>query len=386
MKIQLTAALIVCTLASPGYAQSGRDQWLVLEKPGDNVPSRVLSSVHEAIIGAFSTAELTPVMAAQLLEKVPDIGEREVAPKDMAELAGVAEASRALLVKAERKGGQLIVGLHIFDVSDELLVSVEEKVKPRTAGKSIREILDGLLGNTPVGEGETAAPVALSPSEIDERKVAFGAHIAPLDGKMARSIKEIKNVGVYVQNVSDSGTASEAGLAANDIIVSVDGKLVNSPLDVRAAIAASTRTEPMTFVVWRDNALPSLVVTWGNGTATHKRRKRPKISLGVRVRIVDDAIAEKAGLPFATGAAVVSVKKGSLGEKIGLRADDVIVSVSGTGVDHARNLSKATIRLKKASDARVKVWREGKEVILPQAPDGATPAPEAPSNGGEAKP
>ena len=68
------------------------------------------------------------------------------------------------------------------------------------------------------------------------------------------------NVEVGVASVGAGSPAEQGGLAAGDIIVSANGKLIKSPADVQLEVMLNPNT-PVTFVVRRDDEQAQLVVT-----------------------------------------------------------------------------------------------------------------------------
>jgi serine protease Do len=65
----------------------------------------------------------------------------------------------------------------------------------------------------------------------------FGLTLAP-----ATSIKGAGAAGVAIVEVAPNGPAAQKGLAAGDVIVGVSNQPVNSPADVRNAIAQAEKT------------------------------------------------------------------------------------------------------------------------------------------------
>ncbi len=80
-------------------------------------------------------------------------------------------------------------------------------------------------------------------------------------------------------------------------------------------------------------------------------------SLGAAVR--DAAgVAGTAGAP-SSGAYVGSIKTGSLAQRIGLGAGDVITEVNGQPVDSVIDLERAILSSRKGSQVSISFWRGG---------------------------
>jgi serine protease Do len=95
--------------------------------------------------------------------------------------------------------------------------------------------------------------------------------------------------------------------------------------------------------------------------------------LGVQIQPVTDDIAESIGLKDGHGALVVEPQPGSPGTKAGIKAGDVVLSVNGTKIEDARELSRLVAGLKPGSKADLKLWSNGAEknvsVVLGTLPD-----------------
>ena len=86
--------------------------------------------------------------------------------------------------------------------------------------------------------------------------------------------------------------------------------------------------------------------------------------MGVGIQDVNQALAESFGLDSARGALVTQVEKDSPAERAGLRSGDVILELDGTAVARSAELPPRVAAMTPGSEARLKVWRDGKTVDL----------------------
>jgi serine protease Do len=86
--------------------------------------------------------------------------------------------------------------------------------------------------------------------------------------------------------------------------------------------------------------------------------------IGVTIQDVNAQFAESFGLDRPRGALVSSVENGGPGEKAGIKPGDVILGVNGTDIQRYGEVSGRIAAMKPGSDAKVTVWREGKESTL----------------------
>jgi len=86
--------------------------------------------------------------------------------------------------------------------------------------------------------------------------------------------------------------------------------------------------------------------------------------LGVGVQEVTASLAKSFGLDRPRGALVAQVEPGSPAEKAGLKAGDVIVGFDGKPIDQSNQLPPLVAQVKPGNQAKIDVWRAGKQVSL----------------------
>lgn len=86
--------------------------------------------------------------------------------------------------------------------------------------------------------------------------------------------------------------------------------------------------------------------------------------IGVMIQDVDAKLADSFGLDRPRGALVSSVEDGSPGDKGGVKSGDVVLEVNGAEIKRFGELSNRIANMKPGSEAKLTVWREGKEVPL----------------------
>ncbi len=83
--------------------------------------------------------------------------------------------------------------------------------------------------------------------------------------------------------------------------------------------------------------------------------------LGVMVQAMSEELAASFGLKEARGALVTEVTAGSPADQAGIQRGDVILSVNGRPVDEMNDLPKQVAALPVGEQARVTIYRDGKE-------------------------
>lgn len=102
--------------------------------------------------------------------------------------------------------------------------------------------------------------------------------------------------------------------------------------------------------------------------------------MGVTIQPVTEELARSFGLKRATGALVNGVLKGGPAEKAGVRQGDVIVAFNGSEVKDPSHLQRLVADAGIGKSARVKVFRDGKELELSMNLSSAEAAPKQQRN------
>lgn len=116
--------------------------------------------------------------------------------------------------------------------------------------------------------------------EFGEVQRAFiGVSIRDLDAKLAqeKSINEIK--GVYVNGLTDGGSAQEAGIKEGDVITKVDETSVNNVPELQEQISRYRPGDKVDITLKRNNMEKVIHVTLKNINGTTDVVERPKIEV-----------------------------------------------------------------------------------------------------------
>jgi len=142
--------------------------------------------------------------------------------------------------------------------------------------------------------------------------------------------------GVLVKEVRPDSPGGKGGLQLNDVITDVNGKKIESMMELRTAIARTKPGEKIALVVFRGGKNVSLDFAVGEqpDTAVAAADKAPSGAFDIK----DLGIAVSEG---ADGLKVASVEPGSLAASTGISAGDVIYQVQGKPVTNVAELRAA---------------------------------------------
>jgi Do/DeqQ family serine protease len=173
----------------------------------------------------------------------------------------------------------------------------------------------------------------------------LGAKLQDVTVEIAESLGLKRPGGALVANVSPASPAARAGLKTGDLIVAIDGQVVEDPnaFDYRFA------TKPL-----GGNAQIGLLRGGKEARVTVALEPAPDVPrdelvirarspfLGAKVANLSPALAEELRIDSkAEGVAVVDVPDGSVAARYGFRRGDVIVTVNEQPIAKTRDLEKA---------------------------------------------
>jgi S1-C subfamily serine protease len=232
-----------------------------------------------------------------------------------------------------------------------------------------------------------AAAVAGASPQKEAASPAGSATASPAAGLVAAN-------GVLIAGVEAGSPADRAGIVRGDIILQADGKAVNNPRALQAAINAKKAGDTLALKVKHGDAEKSVTATLANeagrawlgivaagpGGYGVGRGFGGMMGNGRGYGFRDGAGDGRFGMMQAgPGAFVASVVAGGPAEKAGLVQGDVILSVDGTAVDPGKPLGDIIASRKVGDTVTLSVRSAGQgqprdvKVTLDQAPGKDTP-------------
>jgi len=194
----------------------------------------------------------------------------------------------------------------------------------------------------------------------------LGVVLQPLTPDLAASFGAEGKKGVLISEVTPDSPAARAGLKSGDIVVQVDGRMVDSPGDVARAVglAAPGRTAKLT--VWRDKTQKTVDVVLGEAPGEHQASR-----LGFEVRPITPDVAQQLERRSTEGVVVSSVEDGSAADQAGIQRGDVIVELNRQPVKTLADFQRATRELKKGERLTVRLERGDVALYVAVVPDKA---------------
>ena len=190
----------------------------------------------------------------------------------------------------------------------------------------------------------------------------LGVGIQPLTTELAKKFGISDGEGVLVNEVFENDPAAVAGIRPGDVIVRIDGAIVDSPNKLSRLIGTLTPGAQAKIDVIRDLKHVTLTILLTERrdaaavpTAPHARAE---VKLGVEVQELTPSLAEKFKLRETKGVMIMRVESNSLAHAEGLRAGDLIKEVNRTETATLADYSAALSRSRRGDTILLRVLRE----------------------------
>lgn len=187
--------------------------------------------------------------------------------------------------------------------------------------------------------------------------------------------------GVLIVAVGDETPASEAGLLRGDILLAIDGDMVNTAAELSHVILMRDPGDTLELTVQRGDEELTLTVTLADNDGYPLLGVASNVASDVRMRSSRGRFSVRRGFgPFVgrggnqamkdfrfgsgDGAAVMEVQEGSPAAAAGLMADDVITAVHETEITGMKDLVETLAAYSPGDEVELTVDRAGESVKL----------------------
>jgi Do/DeqQ family serine protease len=186
------------------------------------------------------------------------------------------------------------------------------------------------------------------------RRPWLGAKLQALTPELSKEFDLKRPAGAVVTSVTAASPAARAGLKAGDVIVAVDGQVVDDPnaFDYRFTTRALGGKAQLDVVRrGRDIKLPVALETAPELPRDEILINSRSPFMGARVANLSPALADELQLESsAEGVVVVEAADGTLAGNVGLRRGDIVVAVNNQKIAKTGDLERV-------AQAGARVWR-----------------------------
>ena len=223
-------------------------------------------------------------------------------------------------------------------------IQTDASINPGNSGGPLINMKGEVIGiNTAIIAGGTgigfAIPINLAQGIVDQLKnngevtrAWLGVGIQDLTEELGDyyGIKDKK--GILVTEVFENSPADKGGIKAEDVIISVDGKDVDSGRALSGMIANLHVGKRIRITVLRNGEKKDISVEVAKRTddeVVAKKAMNESDNLGIRVSDITPEIADRLGFDQEMkGVVILEVKQGSKAEEVGVRQGDLILAVN----------------------------------------------------------
>jgi serine protease Do len=192
----------------------------------------------------------------------------------------------------------------------------------------------------------------------------LGVGIQPLTPELVKKFGATEGEGVLVNEVFEKDPAAEAGIKPGDIIVRIDGAVVDSPNKLSRLIGALPPGATAKIEVVRD--LKPLVIPVplserrDSTVVVSLPQAKTEIKLGLDVQDLTAGLADKFKLRESHGVLITKVDAGSLAQAEGLREGDLIKEVNRSDVGSMAEFTAALAKVRRGDTVLLRVLRENR--------------------------
>jgi Do/DeqQ family serine protease len=259
------------------------------------------------------------------------------------------------IVSAKGRNLNLLRGNSNYAI--ESFIQTDAAVNPGNSGGALVNLKGELIGiNTAIASNtgayagySFAVPVTLVKKVMDDllnygevQRALLGVMIQDVTAELAKE-KNIKNIkGVYINAVNDGSAAQEAGLKEGDVILSVDGVVVNSTSELQENIGQHRPGDKVKLTIMRGNDNKTIVVTLKNKRGNTKivKQAASQVLEELGVEFEEVSKAEKEKLRITSGVKISKVKDGKLKE-VGVKPGFILTIVDKIPVNSGSDVVKA---------------------------------------------
>src|SRR4051812_32829938 len=176
----------------------------------------------------------------------------------------------------------------------------------------------------------------------------LGAKLQAVTPEIAEGLNLKRPTGALISNVTPQGPAARAGLKPGDLIVSVDGQVVDDPgaFDYRFATKALGGGAKLAIV--RDGRERAVTIALETAPET----PRDELVLqgrspfqGAKVSNISPALAEELRIDTASdGVIILDIANGSAAQSLGFQPGDIVLAVNDRRINKTRELESATAK------------------------------------------
>jgi serine protease Do len=210
--------------------------------------------------------------------------------------------------------------------------------------------------------------------QLEKGKVTrgwLGVSIQEVTDDIAKSFKLKDAKGALVAEVMDDTPAKQGGMERGDIIISFDGKEVETPNELQRIVASTPPDKRVKAKVIRDGKIETLTVKVGTmPEEITETEKGVTTDLGLTVQTLTPDLAEQFNWSRdEKGVLITGVDPSGAGAEVGLRRGDLIKEIDRQNVESTEDYSRILGKAKKGESVLFLIKRGTRTFYITLTPE-----------------
>jgi serine protease Do len=198
--------------------------------------------------------------------------------------------------------------------------------------------------------------------QLEKGKVTrgwLGVSIQEVTDEIAKSFKLKDAKGALVAEVMEDTPAQKGGMERGDIIISFDGKEVETPNELQRIVASTPPNKKVKVKVIRNGKTETLTITLGTMPGeTTETEKAITTDLGLTVQTLTPDLAEQFNWSRdEKGVLITGVGPGGAADEAGLRRGDLIKEIDRQEIETAEDYQRILGKVKKGESVLLLIKR-----------------------------
>lgn len=196
----------------------------------------------------------------------------------------------------------------------------------------------------------------------------LGVAIQNVSQEMAEYYKLEPGQGVYVAKAYEDNPAYESGIRQGDVIISIDGKNIDSSRDLTMTIANLKVGRKIKVKLIRNGQEKLISVKLGRRpdqvADSGFQGMKDYDDFGFMFKALDDETGQQLGYPLGTnGLVVTQIKPSTLAAQSGVRTGDLLIELNHHKIKSANDYTRTLNKIKKGDTAHM-LFRRGNSQIF----------------------